>query len=160
MEWLTGLFAVALVLLGIAGTALPMLPGAPLVWMGLWLLAMQDGYAHVGWGTLGILFALMLCAALVDHFAAVWGVRRVGASARAMAGAFIGGVLGIFGGLPGVILGPVIGALVGELLAGRDHRQASRVGLAAGLSFVLAIALKLGLVFAMLGVFGLAWWLG
>lgn len=160
MEWLITLFALALVLLGVAGTAMPMLPGAPLVWMGLWLLAVQDGYAHVGWGTLGILFVLMLLAALVDHVAAVWGVKRVGASGRAMTGAFVGGVLGIFAGLPGVILGPLVGALIGELLAGRDHRQAGKVGLAAGLSFVLAIGIKLGLVFAMLGVFGLAWWMG
>ncbi len=154
------ILAIVLVLLGVAGTVLPFLPGTLLVFAGLWLLAWQDAYARVGMGTLGVLGGLVVLSWLVDHFAAMLGVQRIGASRQAVVGAFLGGVFGIFGGLPGVILGPALGAMVGEWLAGRSHGQATRAGVVAGLSFILATVFKLGLVFAMLGIFTLFWWRG
>ena len=157
MSFLPAILAILLVAAGIAGTVFPLLPGPPLVLAGLWLLAWQDAYIRVGLLTLGVLSVLVLLATLVDHFAAVLGVRRAGASRQAVIGAFLGGLAGIFGGLPGVILGPAFGALLGEWLAGRGHAQAARAGLAAGLSFFFATVFKLALVFAMLGIFALSW---
>lgn len=93
----------------------------------------------------------------VDYLAATLGVKRVGASGKAVAGAAIGTVLGIFGGLPGLILGPIVGAMAGEWLARRDAAQAGRAGLAAGLGFIVAVAANLGMAIAMLGVFAFAW---
>ena len=158
MDVLLLVIGILAVLAGIAGTALPLLPGPPLVLAGLWLIAWLDGYARVGTGTLGIIAILTALAWVVDHLAALLGVKRVGASGLAMAGAFIGGFFGLLGGLPGVILGPIVGAMAGEWLAKRDHGQAARAGMAAGIAFIVAIALKLGIVFAMLGVFALMWW--
>ncbi len=158
MEPLLLILAILAVVAGIVGTVVPMLPGMPLVFAGLWLIAWVDGYAHVGTVTLWILAALTLLAALVDHVAALLGVKRVGASGLAVAGALVGGLLGLFGGLAGAIVGPIAGAMAGEWLAQRDHGQALRVGAAAGVSFIVAMALKLGIVFAMLAVFALAWW--
>ena len=40
--------AIALVLIGLAGTVLPLLPGVPLVFAGLWLAAWIDGTAAFG----------------------------------------------------------------------------------------------------------------
>ena len=85
------------------------------------------------------------------------GVKRVGASGKAVAGAAIGTVLGLFAGLPGLILGPIVGAMAGEWLARRDAAQAGRAGLAAGVGFIVAVAAKLGIAIAMLGVFAFAW---
>lgn len=159
MEILLLILAVLTILGGIVGTVVPLLPGTPLVFAGLWLLAFLDGYAHVGAGTLWLLGLLALLAFVVDHLAAVMGVQRAGASRQAVIGALVGGLLGFLGGLPGIIIGPVIGAMLGEWLAGRGHSQAARVGTAAGLSFIVAVALKLGIVMAMLGAFALMWWL-
>lgn len=158
MEVLLLIVAVLAVLLGVAGTVLPLLPGPPLVLFGLWLIAWQDGYAHAGAGTLGLIAVLAVLGWLADHFIAVLGVQRSGASRLAISGALLGGLLGLLGGLPGVILGPVVGAMAGELLATRHHGRMARAGLVAALSFVVATALKLGLVLAMLGIFALAWW--
>ncbi len=158
MQTLLLMVAILAVVIGVIGTLAPMLPGVPLVFGGLWLVAWLDGHAHVGTLTLWLLAALMLLAALVDQVAALLGVKRVGASWLAVAGAFVGGLLGLFGGLAGAIVGPIAGAMAGEWLAERDHAQALRVGAAAGVSFIVAMALKLGIVFAMLAVFALAWW--
>jgi uncharacterized protein YqgC (DUF456 family) len=138
--------------LGLAGVVLPVLPGTPLLFGGLWLAAWLDGYPLVRVLTVGV---LALMAWLADYAAAALGVQRAGASGRAMAGAAIGAVLGAFAGLPGLVVGPVLGAMAGEWLVRRHAGQATRAGVAAGLGFV--IATKLGLALGMLGVFAFAY---
>lgn len=158
MDTLLWLGALAAVLVGVAGMVLPLLPGAPLLFGGLWLAAWLDGYARVGTGVLVALAVLALLAMAVDAVAAALGVKRAGASRLAMAGAGLGALLGLLAGPFGLVLGPVVGAVGGEWLARRDLRQAGRAGAAAGLAFIAAVAVKLGLAVAMLGLFGAAWW--
>ena len=69
MENPVWVLAVVLVLLGIAGTVLPALPGAPLVFLGLVCAAWADGFQKVGWFTLSILAILMLLTFVVDFLA-------------------------------------------------------------------------------------------
>ena len=158
METLFLILGILAIFAGIVGTALPILPGPPLVFAGLWLIAWLDGYAHVGVGMLWILAILAALSWLVDYVAAALGVKRVGASGLAVAGALIGGMVGLFGGVVGVVAGPILGAMTGEWLAGRGRVQAMSAGVAAGVAFIVAVAVKLGIVFAMLGVFALARW--
>lgn len=149
--------AVLAVLLGLAGVVLPLLPGTPLLFGGLWLAAWLDGYSRVSVLTVGVLALMALLAWVADYAAAALGVRRAGASGRAMVGAAIGAVLGAFAGLPGLIVGPVLGAMAGEWSVRRHAGQATRAGVAAGLGFVIAVAAKLGLALGMLGVFAFAY---
>jgi uncharacterized protein YqgC (DUF456 family) len=149
--------AVVLVLVGIAGTVLPALPGAPLVFVGLVCAAWADGFQKVGWFTLSILAILMLLTFVVDFLASRWGAKRVGASWLALAGAFVGTIVGLFFSIPGLIFGPFLGAVAGEWLSVRNLRQAGKVGLGTWLGMILGIAAKLALVFAMVGIFALAY---
>ena len=115
--------AAILILTGLAGTVVPILPGVPLVFAGMWLAAATDHYQHVGTITLIILGALSVFALLIDFIASIAGAKRVGASGRAIWGASIGMIVGIFFGLIGLLLGPFIGALIGELSSGSTmHR--------------------------------------
>lgn len=151
----TALWILALlsILLGLAGVVLPLLPGIPLLFGGFWLVAWLDGYTKVSETMVIVLGMLGLLAWLIDYIAAVMGVKRVGASGTAIAGAGLGTVAGLFGGLPGLIVGPIAGAMVGEWLARRDTRQATRAGIAAGIGFVVAVVAKIALAAVMLGVF-------
>jgi uncharacterized protein YqgC (DUF456 family) len=142
-----------LVVLGIIGTVAPVLPGTPLVFVGLLVAAWAEGFQKVGWFTLSILALLTLFSFVVDFFAAKFGAKRVGASWAALIGATLGAIVGIFFGLPGFIFGPFVGAVIGEYLAKRSWRQASRVGFGTWLGMLLGIAGKLALVFAMVGIF-------
>ena len=157
MEMLWPIAALALIALGLAGVVLPLLPGMPLLFGGFLMLAWSDGFARVGEWTLVLLGLLALLAWAIDYVAATLGVKRVGASGLAIAGAAIGTVLGLAGGLVGVLVGPVIGAIAGEWLARRNGAQASRAGLAAGISFLLGIVAKIGIAFTMVGIFAVAW---
>lgn len=142
-----------LVAAGAAGTVVPALPGAPLVFAGLLLAAWIDGFQRVGWPTLLVLGALTAVSLLVDLVSTWFGAKKVGASRAAMLGAALGTLAGLFFGLPGLLLGPFLGAVAGELYARRDWRQAGKAGLGAWLGFVLGALAKLTLVFTMLAVF-------
>ena len=150
--------AAALVLVGVAGTILPALPGPILVFAGLCLGAWIDGFTRIGWPTLVILGILTAAAYLVDLAAAAVGVRRFGASKRAAVGAALGTLLGLFFGIPGLILGPFVGAVAGEMWARRGLQGAGTAGAAAWLGFLVGSLVKLALVFAMVGIFLAALW--
>jgi uncharacterized protein YqgC (DUF456 family) len=151
------LLAGALVVAGIAGTVVPLLPGAPLVFLGLLVAARIDDFHKVGWVTLIFLALLTLLAYAVDLWATRHGARRVGASGWALLGAFLGGLAGLFFALPGLILGPFLGAFAGEYLARRDLRQAGRAGLGTWLGLLLSTAGRLALVVLMLGLFAVVY---
>jgi hypothetical protein len=157
LDTLLYLLAALLVIIGIAGSILPALPGLPVVFCGLLLAAWVGDFETVGWMTLTLLGVLTLLAMAVDLVASLLGTRRVGASGLAVLGAAIGTVVGLFFGLPGLLLGPFAGALVGELLAGRGMQQAARAGIGAWIGFVVGTLAKLGLAFTMLGVYLVAW---
>ncbi len=153
------LVALALVLVGIAGTVLPALPGVPIVLAGLILAAWRDGFVHVGPWTLAFLALMTLLSFGIDVAGATLGLERSGASRWALAGALAGLLLGLFFGLPGMIVGPFLGAFAAEYLARKDLRQAGRAGLGAWVGIVLATALRLAVALAMVGIFALAWWI-
>ena len=157
MESLLWMTAILLVLAGIAGTVLPVLPGAPLVFLGLLCAAWADHFQKVGWFTLTILAILTLLSFGVDFLARSYGAKRVGASWLALAGAVVGTIVGLFFNIPGLILGLFLGAVAGEWLAVRNLRQAGKVGLGTWLGMVLGVATNLALVFAMVGLFVLAY---
>lgn len=151
------ILALLLVLAGAAGTVLPVLPGVPLVFLGLLAAAWSDGFERVGAPTLILLGLLAMLSFAIDAGASALGARRVGASWQALAGAVAGSLAGLFFGLPGLLLGPFLGAFAGEWIARRDLRQAGRAGAGTWLGLVLAAAGKIALVFAMVGIFALAW---
>ena len=157
MEWLW-MVAVVLVVIGILGTLLPMLPGVPLVFAGLLLAAWLDGFVKVSVLTISVIGVLAFLAWVVDFAASVMTAKKAGASRYALWGAGIGALVGILGGIPGLIIGPAIGATIGELITHQDSSRATAVGLAAGLGFVVALAVKILLITTMLAIFAYAYY--
>lgn len=151
--------AIALVLAGLAGTILPALPGAPLVFAGLLIAAWIDKFQKVGWFTLALIFLLMILTFVIEIAAAGMGAKRVGASKMAILGAAVGTVVGIFFSLPGLLLGPFVGAVLGEYLSRRNWEQAGKVGIGTWIGLIVGTAGKLAVIFAMVGLFVTAYWL-
>lgn len=150
------MLAALLVIAGIAGLALPVIPGAAVIFAGLVLVAWIEDFAYAGAGIFSILAVLALLTYAVDFAASILGAKHFGASRRAMAGAMLGAILGIFFGLPGLLLGPFAGAAIGEFSEQRHLGAAGRAGLGATLGLALGVAAKLALAFAMLAVFAAA----
>lgn len=152
--WYT--LAAALIIIGLLGTILPVLPGLPVMFAGMWVAAWVDDYTHISVTTLVVLGVLVLLSIGVDLLSSLVGAQRAGASRKGMFGAGVGSVVGLFFGLPGLIAGPLLGAAAGEMAHGRDWNEASRIGLGTWIGLLLGAILKLALAFAMLGLFALA----
>lgn len=150
--WLL-ILAVLLVLVGIGGLLLPALPGAPVVFVGLFVAAWAEDFQYVGPWTLTALGVLAALTYVADFVAGAFGARRFGASNKAVLGATIGAIVGMFFGLPGVFLGPFVGAMVGEYIEHPDLFRAGHVGLGATIGLALGIAAKMSLAFTMIGLF-------
>jgi uncharacterized protein YqgC (DUF456 family) len=144
--------ATILIVIGVLGLILPALPGAPLIFLGALLAAWAEDFSYLGIGSLTVLLVLSLLAIAVDFIASAFGVKRFGASRRAIVGATIGALVGLFFGVIGVLVGPFLGAVAGELSLRRNLAAAGRAGVGAALGLALGTAAKLAIAFAMVGV--------
>jgi uncharacterized protein len=147
------LLAAVLIIVGIAGTVLPALPGVPVVFAGMWLAAWVADYTRIGVWTVVVLGILAALAVLLETLAGILGAKRVAATGAALWGATIGTVVGLFFGLPGLLLGPFIGALIGELSAGGTIHRSTHVGVATWIGLLFGTLAKIALSFTMLGIF-------
>lgn len=155
--WLGWLAGMGLVIAGMLGTLLPVIPGPPLVLFGLWLIALLDNYQRVGGATLIVIGLIAVLSVAIDFIAAALGAKRVGASPQAVSGALLGSVIGVFFAAPGLILGPFFGALAGEWVAQRRLGRAAHVGFATWLGLILGSLAKLGLSLTMVAIFIVAY---
>ncbi len=162
VDW-TGFLLWTLVLVfivvGIAGTIFPALPGHPMIFAGAWLAAWIGDYQHVSWVTLLVLGILTVIGFAVDWVAQTMGAQKAGASKYGLTGAMIGTIMGIFMGLFGIFFMPLIGAFVGEYIYQRDLKIAGRVGWATWLGMLAGSALKVAIAFVMVGILCFALWL-
>lgn len=146
--------AAALILLGLAGTILPALPGLPLMFAGMLIAAWADHFVQISGWTIAALALLTIMSVAIDLMATAMGAKRVGASRLAVLGAALGTLFGgIVFNIPGLVFGPFVGAMAAELIHGRDWRHASKIGFGTWVGLASGTALKLALAFAMLGVF-------
>jgi uncharacterized protein YqgC (DUF456 family) len=153
LQILLWLLAALLIVLGFAGLVLPVVPGIPLVFAGLVLLAWAENFVYVGWLTLTLLGVLALLSYGIDFLASALGAKKFGASPRAVAGAAVGALGGLFFGLPGIVMGPFVGAVIGEFSRQGSVRAATQAGVGATLGLLFGALMKIALVFTMLGVF-------
>lgn len=137
MDILFLIIAWVLVVMGGAGIFVPMVPGVPLLWVALLILAWVSDFTVLSGTVIVITGVLMLIAQGVDYVAGTLGAKAMGATTRGTMGAFVGVIVGLFTlGPVGIIVGPFVGALFAELMAGRTERQALRAGMGTLVGFL------------------------
>ena len=145
--------ALLVMLAGLIGSLLPVLPGTPLVLVAAIAHRLYFGQAGVSNLVLGILVALTLVSVLFDFLAGMLGAKRFGATWRGMTGALVGGIIGLFFSLPGIILGPFLGAMLFEMLGGKEFKKAIHAGLGATVGLLLGIVGKFSICVVMMILF-------
>lgn len=153
MATLLWVLAVALILVGIAGTVLPALPGVVFVFGGIVLAAWIDDFARISGWTVGVLAVLAAIGFVVDYVAGALSAQRAGATRLGLLGAALGTFAGVVTGLWGLVFMPLAGAAIGEFIAHRDALRAGRVGVATWIGLLAGAVAKLAIVFTMVGVF-------
>ncbi len=138
------IIAILFFIAGMAGIFLPVLPGAPLLVVGMVAYGLVEGFTHLTWQFFLGQFILMSFVFGIDYLANIWGVKKYGGSRTAVWGSVLGALVGlVLLGPLGIILGPFIGAVAGELLAKQDINQAVRAGIGTLLGFLGGALVKL-----------------
>lgn len=129
--------AAILMLVGILGSFLPMLPGIPLSWAGLLLLHLTS-VIPMNYPFLGVTLLVTIIIFALQYAIPALGTKYLGGSKKGMYGATIGLVAGIFIPVPfAILIAPFVGAYLGEILNKADSRTALR---AASGSFIGLLA--------------------
>jgi uncharacterized protein YqgC (DUF456 family) len=150
------LLAAALIVGGVAGAVLPVLPGIPMILGGIWLAAAVDEYQHLGWGWLVAIGIIGAVGVALDFVSASLGAKKIGATPRALWGAGVGTTVGMFFGIPGLIIGPFAGAVAGELSSGKSILRSAHVGVSTWVGMLVGMLAKVVISFLMLGMAGVA----
>lgn len=138
MEYLILIISLLFVLVGIAGSILPALPGPPLSWIGLLILYTTPGIIWNYW-LLGITFFITIVIVILDYVIPATGTKHFGGSKYGIWGTNIGLIIGLLAPIPlGFIIGPFVGAFIGELIY--DQNNSKRALKAATGSFIGFIA--------------------
>jgi uncharacterized protein len=141
-------------LIGLAGTILPVLPGIVLIYLTYVTYGFFTSWRHFGAQTLVLWGIVTVLSLFVDYYGAAIGARRSKSSLLAMWGSFAGAVIGlILFQLIGLIIGTFAGAVIGDLIAGRPAGQALKSGKAALLGFLAGSLIKVIIGLLMGGTF-------
>lgn len=141
----------AFVLIGIAGSVLPVLPGPPIGWVGLLLLYLTKAVPMDYWA-IGITFFLAVLVSILDYVVPAIGTKKFGGTKYGMWGTTIGLVVGLFIPIPlGFLIGSVLGAFIGEMLYdSKDTNRATKAAVGSFIGFVGSTFLKLVVTFGYL----------
>ncbi|SRR5699024_256098 len=119
MELILVLLGLALCIVGIIGSIIPVIPGLPISWVGL-LLFYFIPQVPINFVLLGITLAVTILLLILDYVIPAQGTKRFGGSRAGAIGTTIGLIVGLF--FPfGILLGPFIGALIGEIVFNRTQ---------------------------------------
>lgn len=143
METLLITGAIICAIIGLAGSILPALPGAPLSFAGLVLLCFCDG-ADISSTSIWVSAIFLAIVSVLDYVAPIWLTNASGGSKQATRGSIAGLIAGLFFFPPwGLVIGPFIGAFVGELMTHATTGKALKVAMMSFVGFVLTTGMKI-----------------
>lgn len=145
------LLALVFFIAGLAGTILPVLPGAPLIWVGMLVYGLFAGFSRLSWSFYLLQGVITIFVLVLDYLSTAWGAKKYGGSRQAIWGAIIGGLAGvIFFGPVGIIAGPFLGAVIVELISSQRPEEAVKAGFGTLIGFLGGSMLKLAIEVVMI----------
>jgi uncharacterized protein YqgC (DUF456 family) len=147
-DYILVIIGVIIMILGIIGCLVPVLPGPPLNFIGLLLLHFTR-FGHFTTLTLMIFAGIAVVVTVLDYLVPIWGTRKFGGSKYGTRGAAIGLIIGFFLGPVGIIIGPLLGAFTGEMIFKDDFKYAMKAGFGSLVGFLTGVGLKLAASFIM-----------
>lgn len=153
MEILIWTLSLALMLVGVAGVLVPLLPGTALILVAAILhrLFLPES---LEWSTVTWIGVIWLVSVAADFAGVMIGTKLFGGGKWGMAGATTGTLIGMFFSLRAMILATVLGAIAAEhFIAKKSGRVSLLAGVGATTGFLLSTFLRLGCAGAMISVF-------
>ncbi len=153
VDILVYLLTAALILIGLIGVVVPLLPGTTLILAGMVIhkLLIPNSISGVGLALITLVWGISV---LADFAGVLIGTRLAGGTRWGMAGAGFGALVGLWFSVPALILGTLAGAVMAEkVMAGRPDQQALRAGVGAAAGFLLSTLARLACAVLMIIVF-------
>jgi len=154
--WEIILFAISIIIMltGMAGIIVPIIPSIPLIWLGSFIYAVFTHFEKITWVILLIFALLTIFSIVLENIGNVYGAKKFGATKWGIIGSIVGTGVGFYTGGPvGLILGPVIGTIVFEFIGGKGYKGALKSGLGNFVGFLGGSILKFVVGLAMIIVF-------
>ncbi|MCX6334380.1 MAG: DUF456 domain-containing protein [Bacteroidia bacterium] len=155
-DYILLILGIILMIVGIIGCLVPVLPGPPLSFLGLIMLHLSR-FGSFSTTILIVLGVVTVVVSILDYIVPIWGTRKFGGSKYGARGATVGLIIGLFLGPLGIIVGPLLGAVVGELIFKDDMKYALKAGFGSLLGFLTGVGLKLTASFVMTFYFVKEW---
>jgi uncharacterized protein YqgC (DUF456 family) len=148
LDLFLSILAFSVIILGLIGCIIPVIPGPILTYGGMLILHATDKF-HFSSNILITLAIVVAVVALLDYVVPVWGTKKMGGTRMGMIGSTVGLIVGLFFGPIGIILGPFLGAVGFELISGQSESKALMSGLGSFLGFLFGTIMKVVVVFIM-----------
>ena len=153
MEIFLIILGILLMILGVLGSFLPILPGPLTSWVGLLVLHFTEG-VQLSNTFLIVTLVVAIIIYVLDYIIPAICTKRFGGSKEGMIGTTLGLVIGLITPIPfGIIIGPFIGALVGEMIHRNDINKAMKAAFGSFLGFIASTFLKFIVAIIYLGLF-------
>lgn len=149
MEWLWIVLGFVLIILGILGSLLPVLPGPPIAWFGLLIQNLRDPNPF-STQFLVIWAGIVVVTIVLDYVIPIYGTKKFGGTKYGAWGCTLGFLLAFWLGPLGVIIGPFIGAFAGEMIGGQETHKSLKAAFGSFIGFLVGSFLKIVVCFMML----------
>ncbi len=135
-----------LILTGIVGSFIPIIPGPIAGWLGLFVVY-QSSFLNLDYFFLGTTFIIAISVFILDYIIPSIGAKKFGGSKSGVIGSTLGTIIGIiFLGPIGIIIGAFLGAFVGELSKNRSNKLiAFKAAIGTLIGYLGGIILKLSI---------------
>ncbi|WP_088323310.1 DUF456 domain-containing protein [Polaribacter tangerinus] len=149
----------ALMLLGIIGSFLPILPGPLTSWFGF-LVLQYTSIVPFNWGFLGVTLAIAIIIWMIDYLIPAIGSKKFGGSKYGAYGTTIGLIIGLLSPIPfGIVIGAFLGAFLGELIFNNSTtKRAVKAAVGSLLGLLASSALKFFVSVVFFVLFVLQFW--
>ncbi|MGC1307893.1 MAG: DUF456 family protein [Phormidesmis sp.] len=143
---------IALMIVGLIGAFVPVLPGIGLIVAAVLVWAIATGFSSTTWALATAVIALVLSLG-VNYLATYLGAKKVGASQWGQVGAVLGLFVGFFGLLPalpvggpllGVLFGTMLGAFIGEFGYRKELKLSERLKFSGKVSLAVVVSSLIG----------------
>lgn len=145
---------IVLIIIGVMGTIVPLLPGVPLVFISICAYGWYENFNLISPKLIVLFAGLTVLSIFLNYLSATLGAKHFGSSKYGVWGALVGTIIGLFILPPlGIFIGPWLGAFIGEYIYRKDINHSVKagvgavVGLVSGIIFDLAIAVTMAIWF-------------
>lgn len=152
VDYLVWSLTASLLLIGLVGCVVPLLPGTTFILLGAVLhkLLLPDS---IGWGVVAWVAVLWFLSIVADFVGVMIGAKLFGGGKWGMTGATGGAFVGMFFSLPALLLGTFLGAVIAEKYgAKRSDRESLKAGVGATAGFFISTAARLACALAMIAL--------